>query len=120
MAYQAQRDNREAFNAARRVDHHINPPQNDPGAMRGVTDHNQRVIGAMAHPENNTGAFTREYLEPLDREGREHLARFEDEYNVSRREAKLATKINQVLALYSIYRYSIICFAVTLAFKFQL
>lgn len=53
-------------------------PLNDPGPIRAVTGQDQRVIGAMAHPEGNRRGYERAPLEPLDRQGRRDAVRYQD------------------------------------------
>ncbi|KAF5007926.1 hypothetical protein FDECE_5842 [Fusarium decemcellulare] len=58
---------------------------NDPGPLRAVLPGNQNtgqtfpVAGVLYHPENNPRGFARAPLEPLDRQGRQYLRRFEDD-----------------------------------------
>ncbi|QGI76736.1 hypothetical protein CEK25_001642 [Fusarium fujikuroi] len=58
---------------------------NDPGVFRGVITGNVEtgqvygVQGVIYHPEQNPRGFRRSPIEPLDREGRQFLRRFEDD-----------------------------------------
>jgi hypothetical protein len=58
---------------------------NDPGAFRGVitadrtTEHVYGVAGVIYHPEGNASMLRRAPVEPLDREGRQFLRRFDDD-----------------------------------------
>lgn len=58
-------------NDRRRV---VQNPPNDPGPFRAVTTHDQKhVVGAMFHPVNNPIGYQRAMIEPLDRQGRQHM-----------------------------------------------
>ncbi|KAJ4137302.1 hypothetical protein NW768_002885 [Fusarium equiseti] len=58
---------------------------NDPGVFRGViaadknTGHVYGVAGVIYHPEGDVRAMRRAPVEPLDREGRQFLRRFDDD-----------------------------------------
>lgn len=58
---------------------------NDPGPFRAVlpvdstTGHTDGVAGVMYHPEGNPQAFYRAPMEPLDRDGRQALHRWQDD-----------------------------------------
>ncbi|KAG4293703.1 hypothetical protein FPRO06_00288 [Fusarium proliferatum] len=58
---------------------------NNPGAIRGVvtgnhtTGENFGLVGVTYHPEDRPRALRREPIEPLDREGRQFLRRFDDD-----------------------------------------
>ncbi|KAF9768117.1 hypothetical protein IL306_014632 [Fusarium sp. DS 682] len=58
---------------------------NTPGPFRGVvavdraTGQSHGVAGVMYHPQGDMSTFQRAQLEPLNREGRQYLRRFEDD-----------------------------------------
>ncbi|KAK7424334.1 hypothetical protein QQX98_000602 [Neonectria punicea] len=58
---------------------------NDPGPFRGVvptdlaTGRAQGPTAVLYHPDGNPRAFERARVEPLDREGRQYIRRFEDD-----------------------------------------
>lgn len=58
---------------------------NNPGAIRGVvtgnhtTGENFGLVGVTYHPEDRPRALRRAPIEPLDREGRQFLRRFDDD-----------------------------------------
>ncbi|KAG5744966.1 hypothetical protein H9Q69_005440 [Fusarium xylarioides] len=58
---------------------------NDPGVFRGVvtgnrtTGENFGLVGVTYHPEDRPRALRRAPMEPLDREGRQFLRRFDDD-----------------------------------------
>ncbi|KAJ4137300.1 hypothetical protein NW768_002883 [Fusarium equiseti] len=58
---------------------------NDPGPLRGVvaverkTETNYGVQGVIYHPQGDTKRFERAPMEPLSREGRQYLRRFNDD-----------------------------------------
>ncbi|KPM38484.1 hypothetical protein AK830_g8084 [Neonectria ditissima] len=64
---------------------------NDPGAFRGIvptdlaTGRTQGVTAVLYHPEGNARDFERARVEPLDREGRQYMRRFEDDSTSSNR-----------------------------------
>ncbi|KAF4464537.1 hypothetical protein FALBO_8620 [Fusarium albosuccineum] len=58
---------------------------NDPGPFRGIVTGNRAtgevhgVAGVIYHPEGQPRAFDRARVEPLDRQGRQYLRRFQDD-----------------------------------------
>ncbi|RGP77605.1 hypothetical protein FLONG3_4296 [Fusarium longipes] len=81
---------------AEKVDKRMNPHPNDrarvartevndPGAFRGVVTADPKngrvygVAGVIYHPEGNTQGMRRAPMEPLDREGRQYLRRYQDD-----------------------------------------
>ena len=59
-------------------------PKNDAGIVRGIADQRQRVVGAVAHPLESKTGHQRAHLEPLDRQGRQELHRYQDRIYFSR------------------------------------
>ncbi|KAH6885439.1 hypothetical protein B0T10DRAFT_95638 [Thelonectria olida] len=58
---------------------------NDPGPFRAIvpayreTDQKFGATGVLYHPEDNPRGFERATVEPMDREGRQYMRRFEDD-----------------------------------------
>lgn len=117
VARQAELESTGAFDAAKRADYHTQPPLNQRGPVRGVTDQYGNVVGAMAHPKDDRHQYERAHLEPLDREGRQYRRRYQDQYGSSRggrvgRQGRLGNEFNflfyvwlsAVLVLYSARR----------------
>ena len=66
-------------------DRPIRQPLNDPGPFRGIVPVDQQtgqvypLAGVNYHPEDNPRGFNRAPLEPMDREGRQFMNRYNDD-----------------------------------------